>query len=448
MAMLITFVNFQVMRSSEHLASHITFVAVNAYILIDYLRRTLKADQIAAIMNLALKFTFLAFLGVFLYLTLSGTTRISGRVMTLIDPSYASSHMPLIASVAEHSPTMWMSYFRDLNMLIIFVPIGFYYALVHKLTHGTLFVAMYAVFTVYFSCVMNRLMLVLAPAVCILAAIAVSHLVGKSAKAIRLKFIASPSSKPKRRLPIDQSLLLILLVTFCLKTYIFHSTDVTARWYSSPSFISDFGKQKHGDRVIIDDFRETYYWLKQNTASDAKILAWWDYGYQIAGMSNRTVIVDNNTWNNTHIATVGKVLISDEDEGYEVAKKLDANYVMVHFGGYVGNPSDDYSKFLWFVRIANSVWPEIEETDYYGPDGRFMVDSISETMKNSLCYKMMFYRFGEVLMYDNYPTGWDRARDKEIGHKDISFTKFREVYTSDNWMIRVYEVLEPENRGP
>jgi dolichyl-diphosphooligosaccharide--protein glycosyltransferase len=33
-------------------------------------------------------------------------------------------------------------------------------------------------------------------------------------------------------------------------------------------------------------------------------LSWWDYGYQMSAMANRTVIVDNNTWNNTHIATV------------------------------------------------------------------------------------------------------------------------------------------------
>ena len=33
-------------------------------------------------------------------------------------------------------------------------------------------------------------------------------------------------------------------------------------------------------------------------------MSWWDYGYQIAAMANRTTLVDNNTWNNTHIATV------------------------------------------------------------------------------------------------------------------------------------------------
>lgn len=46
--------------------------------------------------------------------------------------------------------------------------------------------------------------------------------------------------------------------------------------------------------------------LRHNTKPDAKIMSWWDYGYQITAMGNRTVIVDNNTWNNTHIATVGE----------------------------------------------------------------------------------------------------------------------------------------------
>lgn len=41
----------------------------------------------------------------------------------------------------------------------------------------------------------------------------------------------------------------------------------------------------------------------------------WDYGYQSAAMGDRTVIVDNNTWNNTHIATVGLVRwIGTKDE--------------------------------------------------------------------------------------------------------------------------------------
>jgi len=62
-------------------------------------------------------------------------------------------------------------------------------------------------------------------------------------------------------------------------------------------------------RNILDDFREAYYWLWQNTDEDARVMSWWDYGYQIAGMANRTTLVDNNTWNNSHIALVSSSTI-------------------------------------------------------------------------------------------------------------------------------------------
>ena len=69
-------------------------------------------------------------------------------------------------------------------------------------------------------------------------------------------------------------------------------------------------------------------------------------------MANRTVLVDNNTWNNTHIATVGMALASPEEEGYNVARFLGADYLLVIFGGMTNFSGDDISKFLWMIRIA------------------------------------------------------------------------------------------------
>ena len=34
----------------------------------------------------------------------------------------------------------------------------------------------------------------------------------------------------------------------------------------------------------------------------------------MSAMANRTVLVDNNTWNNTHIATVGESLLVEENQ--------------------------------------------------------------------------------------------------------------------------------------
>jgi len=47
-----------------------------------------------------------------------------------------------------------------------------------------------------------------------------------------------------------------------------------------------------------------------------------------------------------------------------VAKKLDANFVLVIFGGYAKLNSDDIAKFLWMVRIGGGVYPSIKENDY------------------------------------------------------------------------------------
>ena len=57
------------------------------------------------------------------------------------------------------------------------------------------------------------------------------------------------------------------------------------------------GRVQDGSRVIIDDYREAYHWLRDHTPEDARVMAWWDYGYQINGVANRTTLADGNTWN-------------------------------------------------------------------------------------------------------------------------------------------------------
>merc|ERR1719420_54380 len=103
----------------------------------------------------------------------------------------------------------------------------------------------------------------------------------------------------------------VTMLTFFLVTYAFHCVWATSEAYSSPSIVLT-ARTHDGSRIIFDDFREAYWWLRQNTPEDAKIMSWWDYGYQITAMANRTIIVDNNTWNNTHISRVGQAMASTE----------------------------------------------------------------------------------------------------------------------------------------
>jgi len=145
-----------------------------------------------------------------------------------------------------------------------------------------------------------------------------------------------------------------------------------------------------GNKNIIDDFREAYYWLRMNTKQDAKIVSWWDYGYQIAGMSNRAVIVDNNTWNATHIALVGSTLINDEEESFKICKMIDADYVLIIFGGFSAYSGDDMNKFPWIVRITAGYYPRVKEENYLN-EGVYRFDyGASETSMNSMMYKFSY----------------------------------------------------------
>ena len=76
------------------------------------------------------------------------------------------------------------------------------------------------------------------------------------------------------------------------------------------------------------------------------------------GMANRTTLVDNNTWNNSHIALVGKAMSSTEEKAIKIMRMLSVDYVLVIFGGMIGYSGDDINKFLWMVRIAEGEHPQ------------------------------------------------------------------------------------------
>lgn len=56
---------------------------------------------------------------------------------------------------------------------------------------------------------------------------------------------------------------------------------------------------------------------------------------------------------------------------------MGANYVFVVYGGIIGYPSDDINKFLWMIRIANGVYPEIKERDFTGKMGYRIDENVS-----------------------------------------------------------------------
>jgi len=320
---------------------------------------------------------------------------------------------------------------------------------------------LYVLFSSYFASIMVRLVLVLTPAMCVMAAIGTSvtfqtffdvitytkPTVSESAdEEDDDQLDARERSQNRGQVGVTKFIawLVVLMMLVLFFFYTIHCNWVTSTAYSSPSIVLQ-ATGHEGERIIFDDFREAYMWLQKNTALDAKILSWWDYGYQITGMGNRTVIVDNNTRNNTHIATVGLCMASSEERAYPILRQLDVSYLLVVFGGRVGYSSDDINKFLWMVRISAGVFPEVVESDYLNRQSAYRIDATaSPRMLNSLMYKMCYYRFGNLQTVFGRPTGFDRVRNSEIGDKRVELTHLEEAFTSEHWMVRIYRVKTDE----
>ncbi|CAG9576197.1 unnamed protein product [Danaus chrysippus] len=452
LSMQISFVGFQPVQSSEHMLALGTFGLCQLYLFTQYLRARLSPSNFELLFK-ALLTTLLATLGTAL-VVLTVTGKISpwtGRFYSLLDPSYAKNHIPIIASVSEHQPTSWSSFYFDLQVLVFLFPAGLYFCFT-KLTDANIFIILYGVLSIYFAGVMVRLMLVLAPVMCIVSGVAASSLLS-----LHVKDIEPKAEKPDKKKKHENNLvfrsevgaLFVMVLCGLLVSYVFHCTWVTSEAYSSPSIVLS-ARAHDGARIIFDDFREAYTWLKMNTPEDAKVMSWWDYGYQITAMANRTVIVDNNTWNNTHISRVGQAMASSEEHAYEIMRELDVDYVLVIFGGLVGYSSDDINKFLWMVRIGGSTdrGAHIKEADYYTGAGEFRVDAHgAPALLNCLMYKMSYYKFGLVYTEGGRPPGYDRVRGAEIGNKDFNLDVLEEAYTTEHWLVRVYKVKPLPNRG-
>lgn len=507
LSMQIRFVGFNAVQTSEHLGAFGTFGLLNLYCVANWVRSFTGPKVFKAFVRWLILLAFSVAGSIVLLTLVAGKGGgMTGRIRTFLDPTYASKHIPIIASVSEHQPTAWGSYFFDLHITVYLMPIGLYFCF-KDLTDANMFLITYGTFAVYFSGVMVRIMLVLAPAASMLSAIGISSsmkfcvrsllttdddiaemseassqittnhnlraqpedITSSSATATPLKKFKvrqrpgkqkgtkpeanttssetirnerGPRSRSSRTLSGPIAICMIFGAFVLLFQYVRHAVWATSEAYSSPSVVLSAAGE--GGRVFFDDYRAGYYWLRQNTAEDAKIMSWWDYGYQISGMANRTVIVDNNTWNNSHIATVGKAMNSPEDVAYKIARKLDVDYVLIMFGGVVGYSSDDINKFLWMVRISASVDKTVREKDYLNSYGGYTIDQgAGPALKKSLMYKLSYYRFHET---GQGQEAFDRVRQTRISDK-IKLKYFEEAFTSENWLVRIYKVKKPDPVG-
>ncbi len=245
---------------------------------------------------------------------------VPAKFVSVLNPFYRSD-IPLLASVQEHRPQSWASYYYQFGQLLFLAPLGLVFAL-RKMTPEKLFLVCYTVTTVYFSATLSRLAILASPALAILGTIGLVEIIRPLAD------IALQRTQTRRRARLGSSIgkgfsVLLITVLFTLTFLPLRRGVETA--YSPTTLVSS----SIPIRGQIGDWMETLQWMRDNLPKDAVVASWWDYGYWISIVGGKISLADNGTINATQIAQIGRMFMSNETEALAILRRYKAEYVVV-----------------------------------------------------------------------------------------------------------------------
>jgi dolichyl-diphosphooligosaccharide--protein glycosyltransferase len=335
----------------------------------------------------------------------------------------------LVQSVQEHRPATWGSFYYDLGVGVLFVPVGLYFAVTNP-TNRNIFLAIFGLTAIYFAGSMVRLTLLLAPAFSLLWALALAQLVKPFVTILR-ESPRIPRRKMRFRSRVGKEfsaafiilMFILLMVTFVLPSAGSRFPRVVDRAYSPTTIAAASLPLKPTEPVR--DWLDALNWMRVNLEQTDVVCSWWDYGYWITSIANKTTLADNGTINSTQISKIGQMFMSNETEAIKFLKEYDVTYVVI-YQSFRQDGSDavygDEGKWRWMARIPGlddnllgnltlgQDWIDLDENGQPGDDETI----INELGNSTVLYKLMHH-----------------SRDMIIqGYSEIELEHFEEAYFS------------------
>merc|ERR1719471_1166129 len=229
-SMQIPFVGFLPVSTSEHMASAGVFGLLQIVGFFKYMSSVLTKAEFKKFLMVAGTLMVAAVLVVMLAISYSGSVAgWSGRFYSLWDTGYAKIHIPIIASVSEHQPTTWFSFFFDLHILACVFPVGLWFSIYLKEDEAA------------------------KEAEDPETSEKNGRLYDKAGKIRKMKHEQAGGGADG--LGVNIRSIVVVAVLMLLMMFAVHCTWVTSNAYSSPSIVlASYGND--GSRQILDDFRE------------------------------------------------------------------------------------------------------------------------------------------------------------------------------------------------
>tara|TARA_Y100000590_G_scaffold96306_1_gene109409 strand:+ start:2467 stop:4836 length:2370 start_codon:yes stop_codon:yes gene_type:complete len=257
----------------------------------------------------------------------------SFRYLNAVNPFLTTSD-PLTDSVAEHMTTSLTLSFGFLSVFLIFGLIGIWFLFSKKTINIQKDMRVFALISgfiaIYVSSAFVRLELFASVGLIILGSIGLAILLQKILQQKNQRIT-------KIIFPFIIGILFLIPVSF-------PEDNAWTEWANFPPSILNGGSLYN---IPSTDWPETMVWLRQNTPDDAVVAAWWDYGYWITSLGQRTTLVDNSTLYDFQIKKMAYVLMTDPNSSWhilhsdystDISKYIDNETIKV----FEGTPENEF----------------------------------------------------------------------------------------------------------
>jgi dolichyl-diphosphooligosaccharide--protein glycosyltransferase len=295
----------------------------------------------------------------------------SFRYLNAINP-FLTTIDPLVDSVSEHATTTIQQSFLFHSVLMIFAGLGIWMIFSNKISQNPsliknemiVFSLTIGLTGVYVSSAFLRLEVFASISLIILGSIGLSFLtkefvtnkIAKNSKSVG-KFI---------KIPYVFGIVIILILPLVI--------PANGNWVSVPDIPPTILNGGASYAVATNDWKDSLEWIKSNTPQDSVIAAWWDYGYWITTMSERTTLADNATIDANQIKKIAQIFLSSPDQAWIMLNEMDSDYVVIFIAAsklnvaeerplYLLGQGGDESKKQWFMRIAGEPISKFVHTD-------------------------------------------------------------------------------------
>ncbi len=367
----------------------------------------------------------------------------SFRYISAINP-WSKTEIPLVESVAEHFTPTIVDYLINYSVLILLAGYGVMLCF-KKRNDMSIFALILAITGIYVSASFTRLLVFSSVAIITLASIALFEITTSM-----FARTEAPAVQPKKKIKVQQygkdfRIPYVVIIITMLAVPVFYPPGLS--WIASADFPASIANGATGFKVSTNDWTDMMDWIKNNTKPNAVIASWWDYGYWITTLGNRTSLADNATINMTRIEQIAKAYTSDEVTGLRILKELKADYVLVYVVGQravfpdgntftVLGGGGDESKKHWFMRIAGTNEFQYIQDDGFTPTPKFWNGTLLGKMFpfSPAAYVRLDAQGRPIDLQAEYRTGYAALYEENIKYPDDGSDALKLVHASPSFV--------------